>query len=169
MNHPTTPHPGERILAYLDTALSTAEQAAHAAAATDPAPWTAATGTEPTLEHDRAAGNGLLINAADEPLWECEESGSLCMTAAASIHAALHDPEAVLRRCAADRKLIAELAAVINGDYIDDGEPVLAERVLCGIAEGYGWTEAPDDHAQHHTHPGGTRRPFTGRHGPRPR
>ncbi|WP_331764449.1 DUF6221 family protein [Streptomyces anulatus] len=132
---------GENILAYLDSAITATEQAAHAAAATDPAPWTAATGTGPTNDHDRDAGNGLLINAADEPLWDCEESGTLCMTAAASIHVALHDPASVLRRCAADRKLIAALAAVINGDYIDDGEPVLAERVLCGIAEGYGWTE----------------------------
>lgn len=55
-------------------------------------------------------------------------------------HIAANDPASVLRRCAADRKLIESLKAVIAGDYIDDGEPVLAEHVLQLVAEGYGWT-----------------------------
>lgn len=54
---------------------------------------------------------------------------------------AAHNPAAVLRRIAADRKLLDDLEAVIKGDYIDDGEPVLAEHVVRGLAEGHGWTE----------------------------
>lgn len=142
---------GEDILAYLERAITATEEAARAAAATDPAPWTAATSTRTTIDHDPNAGSGLLLNAADEPLWDCEESNMLCMTAAASIHAALHDPASVLRRCAADRKLL-ELHggrghACPSYDY--DGDLDEFARfynhetcpVVQHLAEGYGWTE----------------------------
>ncbi|MFH9235999.1 DUF6221 family protein [Streptomyces globisporus] len=158
MNQPTTPRQSEDILAFLDRAITATEEAARAAAATDPAPWTAATGTSPTNDHDHAAGSGLLLNAADEPLWDCEQSGTLCMTAAASIHAALHDPEAVLRRCTADRKLIAlhqpdgwtckVCANEEQADEDSEGEYHWSRSGLTSpcptievLAEGYGWTE----------------------------
>ncbi|MFD8469021.1 DUF6221 family protein [Streptomyces cyaneofuscatus] len=156
MTHPT-PAPGERILAWLNRAITATEEAARAAAATDPAPWTAATGTEPTNDHDHAAGSGLLLNAADEPLWDCEGSGHLCMTAAASVHAALHDPKAVLRRCTADRKLIAlhhndgfECPVCAGEPWVDEDSEGNGEWIrssvnapcptLVALAEGYGWT-----------------------------
>jgi hypothetical protein len=54
---------------------------------------------------------------------------------------AAHDPAAVLRRITADRKLLDDLERVVKGDYIDDGELPLAEHVIRGLAEGYGWAE----------------------------
>ncbi|WP_098007817.1 DUF6221 family protein [Streptomyces sp. sk226] len=156
MNQPTTPD--ENVLAFLDHAITATEEAARAAHATDPAPWEAATGKSPTHDHDHDAGNGLLINAANEPLWDCEQSGTLCMTAAASIHAALHDPEAVLRRCTADRKLIAlhhsdgfECPACAGEPWVDEDSEGNGEwtrssinapcPTLVVLAEGYGWAE----------------------------
>ncbi|WP_445520419.1 DUF6221 family protein [Streptomyces sp. NEAU-174] len=87
-------------------------------------------------------------------------------------HIALNDPSVVLRRCAADRKLIADITAerhlVVedcwytcaaateerdNGETCDDerrgnpcdcGRDTRVERRLRIIAEGYGWTESSD-------------------------
>ncbi|PVC80575.1 hypothetical protein DBP19_36165 [Streptomyces sp. CS090A] len=159
MNHPTTPARAEDVLAYLDRAITTTEEAARAADATDPAPWGAATSTRMTIDHDPDAGSGLVLNAAEEPLWDCEESNMLCMTAAASVHAALHDPKAVLRRCAADRKLIAlhhndgiECPVCAGEPWVDEDSEGNGEwtrsslnapcPTIVALAEGYGWTEA---------------------------
>jgi len=66
---------------------------ADAAHAADPAPWTAAT-SEPGYTNQRGHdhGSGLLIAADGEPMWDCEGSSTLCMTAASSRHAATHHP-----------------------------------------------------------------------------
>ncbi|MDX5526114.1 DUF6221 family protein [Streptomyces sp. DE06-01C] len=121
---------GENVLAYLDRAITEREAAAQAAASFGDA---FAVGAEaPDCVYGTGSGG---------PYMRVAVPGFEGQTEAAVAHFALHGPESVLRRCAADRKLIAALAAVINGDYIDDGEPVLAESVLCGIAEGYGRTE----------------------------
>jgi hypothetical protein len=45
-------------------------------------------------------------------------------------HIARHDPARVLREVEAKRRTVTDLAATVAGDYIDDGEPVLAEHVL---------------------------------------
>ena len=51
-------------------------------------------------------------------------------------HIARHNPSAVLRRIAADRKLLD----MLTGDVEYEAEP-LAEDALRLLAEGYGWTE----------------------------
>lgn len=142
---------GEDVLAWLETAITAREDAARSAHATDPAPWTAETATEPTFDHTREAGSGILVAADGNPLWDCEGASALCMTAAASIHASLHDPASVLRRCAADRKLLAlhggkchSCPATDETDYLDEwtqfdyGDMCPVVQLL---AEGYGWTE----------------------------
>jgi len=67
-------------------------------------------------------------------------------------HIAANDPASVLRRCAADRKLIADHGPWSATDRSCKGcgfdnheEPMVTDYsdcpVLNGIAEGYGWTE----------------------------
>ncbi|WP_354006247.1 DUF6221 family protein [Streptomyces longwoodensis] len=134
---------GGQLLAWLDDAIAECERSARAAEATDPSPWSA----------DLAEGTGLLVSAEGEPLWDCENSSALCMTAAASVHAALHDPASVLRRCAADRKLLMLHGGRGHGcpAYDCDGDLEGYARfydhevcpVVLGIAEGYGWQGTP--------------------------
>lgn len=142
---------GEDILAWLDSAIREREEVARAAHATDPSPWTAEVDSKATFDHARDAGSGLVVAANGNPLWDCEGASSLCMTAAASRHAALNDPESVLRRCAADRRLIAEHGpfsatdSSCKGCGLDNHEELLTGHygdcpVLLAIAEGYGWT-----------------------------
>lgn len=47
------------------------------------------------------------------------------------------DPARVLREIDAKRRIVGDLAKVIGGEYIDDGEPVLAEHVLRLLALPY--------------------------------
>ncbi|MFH8405550.1 DUF6221 family protein [Streptomyces sp. NPDC018019] len=57
---------------------------------------------------------------------------------AIAVHIARHDPARVLAEVEAKREIVDDLAAVAGGDYIDAGEPVLAERVLRLLALPYG-------------------------------
>lgn len=48
-------------------------------------------------------------------------------------------PAAILRRCAADRKILARCEAVQGGGYWEYGDaPILGRAVLIALAEGYG-------------------------------
>ena len=58
---------------------------------------------------------------------------------AALAHVARQDPAAVLRRIAADRKLLDECVAAFDWD--NWGAASLAETAIRNLAEGYGWTE----------------------------
>lgn len=52
-------------------------------------------------------------------------------------HIARHDPPRVLREVAAKRKLVNSLTAITGGDWIDAGEPVVADLALRGLAATY--------------------------------
>lgn len=52
-------------------------------------------------------------------------------------HIVRHDPARVLAEVEAKRRIVDDLAATIGGDYIDDGEPVLAEHLLRLLALPY--------------------------------
>jgi hypothetical protein len=52
-------------------------------------------------------------------------------------HIARHDPARVLTGIEAKRRLVDDMAKIVGGDYIDDGEPVLAEWVLLLLALPY--------------------------------
>jgi hypothetical protein len=54
-------------------------------------------------------------------------------------HVVRQDPAAVLRRIAADRKLLDECVAAFDWD--NWGAASLAETAIRNLAEGYGWTE----------------------------
>lgn len=53
-------------------------------------------------------------------------------------HITRHDPAAEIRRCAADRKLVAEVRGLATGVLKDELAASLGELVLALLAEGYG-------------------------------
>lgn len=140
MNQPTTA--GERILAFLDTAITAREKAAHG---TPPGPWSV------RLDDDAIiAPDGITVAEA------FALSGQ--QTRAILDLIALNDPQSVLRRCTADRKLIAlhqpdgwtckVCANEEQADEDSEGEyhwsrPGLAFPcpTIVILAKGYGWTE----------------------------
>jgi hypothetical protein len=99
--------------------------------------------------HDSSYENGYVYDERDQPV-VYDESTPLPEEAE---HIALHDPASVLRRCAADRKILAEHAPAVdswdpyactgcgsddygwNVDHTNDCPTLLA------LAEGYGLTE----------------------------
>ncbi len=121
MTDPTT-HSGD-LLTWLDTAIRRRENTARAVG------WASIRSSD--------YGPGTKYLTLRRP---GQSTNTPALEANLADHIALHDPASVLRRCAADRKLLESLKSVIEGDYIDDGEPVLAEHVLSILAEGYGWT-----------------------------
>jgi hypothetical protein len=128
-------------LAFLRATLDAAESIARAAGGRSEQVWKAdLSGKDPLGQPSwpmtvRYVTDGQLRGAvANLPIMEERSEDRMR-------HIALHDPAAALRRIAADRKLIEDLARIIGGDYIDDGELPLAEHVLRLIAEGWGWTE----------------------------
>ncbi|MFJ9988598.1 DUF6221 family protein [Streptomyces globisporus] len=140
MNQPTTPRQGENILAYLDAAIARVETAARATTDHQPYDQWDAVGDDRDTETARMH-------------WEVLKVARMYPTPAArdlAQHIALHDPESVLRRCAADRKLIAlhrpvemveEMADVCTACEVTGNYPYYPCATLRVIAEGYGWTE----------------------------
>lgn len=131
---------GEGILAYLDRAITAREEAAEAV------------GFNTIQATDYIRGSKLLVlrrGPISRTGYDME--GSL------ADHVALHDPETVLRRCAADRRLVdlytitKRLAGRADDadavDLIDAARKNLRalESVVQILAEGYGWTGASDE------------------------
>ncbi|MFF6866675.1 DUF6221 family protein [Streptomyces ardesiacus] len=139
------------LLAWLDTAITAREEAARKAAALcgchPPAPaWSFRDGDGPT--------DGRIL-VVDDPhpgvkrkisrRWNGSYEGLFMAQ-----HVVLHDPESVLRRCAADRKLL-DLHGARHHDcpvYDDDGDldqehfyDHEACPVVVLLAESYGWKE----------------------------
>jgi hypothetical protein len=111
--------------AWITAKVDETEQAARNAAAADPAPWSSHTGAGSTKdgiwlnERGHEHGAGAIMAADDIWLWDNEGSNTLCMAAPTAVHVALHDPEAVLRRCEADRRILARHA--LNAEYVRSG------------------------------------------------
>lgn len=131
---------GGDILAWLDAAITRVEKTAQAT-----------TERQPYDEWD-AVGAGT-ESESRRSLWRVIGIATMNPTPAAydlAQHIALHDPESVLRRCAADRKLLelhrpmdheGEMAVFcsecdVSGDY-----PYFPCQTLRILAEGYGWSE----------------------------
>jgi hypothetical protein len=122
---------GEDVLAFLDREIAAQETAARDA---DQGRWSISNnGYE---EWD--AGVGSTSNDGG-PIANC------CIEEAR--HIALHDPASVLRRCAAERKLIYEVRRTATNAKSHPWDPMYgpyAEAMLAAakvVAEGYGWTE----------------------------
>jgi hypothetical protein len=135
------------LVAYLDRAITAQENAARAACAKSP--W-------------RNDGGNLYDANGDgfSEVWSVSESADEDYLAdeASAAHIALNDPESVLRRCAADRKLIAlhqpdgwackVCANEEQSDEDSEGEyhwsrpgQAFPCPTIEALAEGYGWTE----------------------------
>ncbi|MEU9615885.1 DUF6221 family protein [Streptomyces sp. NPDC048209] len=133
---------GEDILAYLDSAITAREEAAYAAPRS---PWSVRVDDDEIVAPD-----GITVAEA------FALSGQ--QTRAILDLIALHQPASVLRRCAADRKLIDLHRPQVTGagfpdiqecrtcsaDSLGDGYQYLVPApcpTLLALAEGHGWTE----------------------------
>ncbi|MFH8483641.1 DUF6221 family protein [Streptomyces sp. NPDC018055] len=152
MNHPTTPARAEDVLTFLDRVISEREQSAKEACDGGEGRWHsgwredyfAYPNDEP--EEGETIGSGV-SDERDRTVVYDEGRPSK----AQSIHIALNDPASVLRRCAADRKLIAlhggnmhSCPATDDTGYLDEWTQFSHDDacpVLLHLAEGYGWTE----------------------------
>ncbi|MFF4338165.1 DUF6221 family protein [[Kitasatospora] papulosa] len=142
---------GEDILAYLDHAITRYEETARAASkAVGGESWN---GSDREVVVDLPGGDTVADGIMYGDLYES-------MKQQTSNHIALNDPASVLRRCAADRKLIAEHRPDGTGGCVTCARPEEAEEdsegnsvsfrtasphpcsTLRHLAEGYGWTES---------------------------
>ncbi|WP_448333522.1 DUF6221 family protein [Streptomyces sp. DSM 41534] len=132
---------GEDILAWTNAAISRREDAARHAARVYGPKWVRPVDTD--VVRVSTDSNGIWFQCLSEEIAE---------------HVIYNSPEVVLRRCAADRKIL-ELHSPDNGDcsacaepeqYSEDSEgagewtrsavPFPCDTVRA-LAEGYGWTE----------------------------
>jgi hypothetical protein len=130
---------GEDILAWLENAITRVETVAHSAAHAVGGPsWD---GSERDVSA-RASGDTVADGVTYGDMWEP-------MKQEACDHIALNDPESVLRRCAADRKLLelhqpmdneAEMAVYCTECDVSGNYPYYPCPTLRALAEGYGWT-----------------------------
>ncbi len=95
------------IRQFIAARLDEAEATARAAAEADPAPWAADADDVGDAGGRNGRGFGIVVAADDVPLWECEGSRALMMTAPTARHVAAHDPARVLRAVVAKRAILA--------------------------------------------------------------
>lgn len=130
-------------LTFLTTALDAAQRDAEAAT---PGPWTSRRSSGgyrvlggPNLQPEIGSDNRTVCRTdAYPPDWPTD----VVNMAADVVHIARHDPQATLRRIAAERKTLAaceEILAVDGWEY--DDTPNLADDTIRNMAEGWGWTE----------------------------
>ncbi|MFB7592420.1 DUF6221 family protein [Streptomyces sp. NPDC056169] len=112
---------------------------AEASARVDPTPWTASVTDDGGTAVRSGHGSGLLTAADEEPLWDCESSNSLCMTAPSARHVVAHAPGRVLRHVEAARRRMAALADAITAGH--DSFDLAAELLPLEVAA---WTGHPD-------------------------
>ncbi len=131
--------PGEDVLAWMEHAITEREQVAQAAAA---------------LQDDPENGWGIVDDSSYAvPSKQRAISPHIGFThePESAEHIVLNNPAKVLRRCAADRKLLKLHAGNMHScpatdetDYLDEWTHFGYEDlcpVVRGLAEGYGWTE----------------------------
>lgn len=131
----------DRMVVWLREAMDAAEEAAQKAAELcgchPPAPhWSFRDGDGPT------DGRILVVGDPHPTLkrkigrrWNGSYEG-----VAMAEHVVRHDPAAVLRRIAADRKTLDDCDDVLH-DFVFGAFRKLAEDTVRNLAEGYGWTE----------------------------
>ena len=140
---------GEDILAFLDAAITAREKTARSAAVSfmgvpDGGTW--------VQRRDSHRGGYMISSPRGEERGAVDESVAFAFNESAATFITLNDPTSILRRCAADRKLIAEHGPFSANDLgckgcgLDGHEDLITGYyedcpVLCVLAEGYGWTE----------------------------
>jgi len=133
---------GDSIVAFLDSAITARECKATAAAGEHGADWYYEDGFV------RARREDDMVATGSQDFLERKQGE----------HIALNDPASVLRRCAADRKLLTlhrpqqtgagfpdiQECRTCSADSLGDGYQYLMPAPcpsLLALAEGYGWTE----------------------------
>lgn len=141
---------GEGILAYLDRVISKRERSAQEACDGGEGRWHSGWSKDyfafPDDDPQEGETTGAGVSDERDRTVVYDEGRP---SEAQSVHIALNDPESVLRRCAADRKLIAELKDLsMLGESPEQPAGPVERMALNGIraalrhlAEGYGWTE----------------------------
>ncbi|MFJ5886858.1 DUF6221 family protein [Streptomyces californicus] len=150
MNHPTTPARAEDVLAFLDHAIAAREEAARSSVEQAIVHLAGADPSSVGIWHvvDRPV-TGTFVATSDQ--WDRVAEVVPTYGGAHADHIALNDPASVLRRCAADRKLIKLHGPVGHWDLgckgcgFNNQEESMVDHyedcpVLCTLAEGYGWT-----------------------------
>lgn len=124
-------------LEFVEAAHKQAEKIAQAAAEEHPSPWTAVDVDLSPLDQADAAhlndGRGKTMVMSDYTMLEPLR------------HIALHCPAAVLRRIAAERKILDLMTRILDPDwgYGKNRTAVeLAELTVRALAEGWGWQAA---------------------------
>lgn len=117
----------DRMVAWLREAMDAAQRSAEAACEGGQGRW---------RQEDAGRMPGFIVGdhegyhvAYDEGYPTLEQA----------THIVLNDPAAVLRRIAADRKMLDECMAAFDWD--NWGAASLARTVIRNLAEGWGWTE----------------------------
>ena len=136
-------HGAEDILAWLEKVITHVEQVAVEAARH------LATKTNGGKRWTRSWDTVSVARKPGEPYLQIADCGHSAWTV--TLHISLHDPEGVLRRCAADRKTLAlhggraHSCPVIDSDGDLDVHARLYDHEACetvrALAEGYGWME----------------------------
>ncbi|WP_331746681.1 DUF6221 family protein [Streptomyces sp. NBC_00842] len=146
---------GGDILAWLDTAITIRANAAQRACEGGSGRWFSG-GSSDDRHVDEWELESDVIYSADDP-YKALVYNEVHPSKDRSVHIALNDPESVLRRCAAERKLIELHGRQMHSCPAEDETGYLDEwtqfdhgdtcPVVLLLAEGYGWTEktsAPD-------------------------
>ncbi|MEU8740568.1 DUF6221 family protein [Streptomyces halstedii] len=144
---------GEDVLAFLNAAIAEHERVAQEACDGGDGRWHSGWCPDDEIEEGETSGAGV-SDERDRTVVYDEGYPSK----AQSVHIALNDPASVLRRCAADRKLIAlhrpqmtgagfpdiQQCRTCSADSLGDGYQYLVPAPclsLLALAEGYGWAE----------------------------
>lgn len=120
------------LVEWLETAISEWERAAELAT---PGPWV--TDNLCFIEAGETGAAKFVAIAADV----YADGSSEPILQADAEHIALNNPDAVLRRCAADRKILELWAAVRESSALHADAHSVMREVIRSLAEGYGYPE----------------------------
>ena len=136
---------GEDILAWLETAMAVRAQKAQEACAGGEGRWHSGWCPEDKLEEGETSGAGVSDERDRTVVYDEGRPNR-----AQSVHIAANDPASVLRRCAADRKLLelhggrAHSCPAYDYDGDLDEHARFYNHEVCPVvqhlADGYGWT-----------------------------
>ncbi|MFF1298104.1 MULTISPECIES: DUF6221 family protein [unclassified Streptomyces] len=136
---------GGDILAWLETAIAVRAQEAQEACAGGEGRWHSGWCPEDKLEEGETSGAGVSDERDRTVVYDEGRPNK-----AQSVHIAANDPASVLRRCAADRKLLKlhggnmhSCPATDETDYLDEWthfDYSQACPVVELLADSYGWT-----------------------------
>lgn len=132
---PSGPNLADRLLEAIDEVEEIAQTTAGGGGMPDPV-WITKPSRSRTWQILREVNDDTPIGYITDGRWEIS-------------HITRHDPAAVIRRCVADRKIVAEVRGLSDGALKDDLVASLGDLVLGLLAAGYGVSsEEADDECE---------------------